>query len=240
MKNKNSEKLRRQINKLDAEIHSIENIQPPGEMDEDFYTMLEEQRRIIKPDFIVEERAAGFWSKFFGVWSATPLIQVAAGVIILIGGIFIGTNFGSEKKTKPDITKIQEEFFEMKEMLMYSLIENESPSQRIKAVNFTEEIESPDDKLLDLLIKTLNDDDNLNVRMASAYALGNFNEINKVKEAFIYALENETDTGMQIILINLLVQAGDKKAIKSLNKMLENNTIPPLVRDRAEKALQKL
>ena len=202
--------------------------------------MLEKQKKLIKPDIIVEEKAPSFWSKVFGVWSVSPVIQVAAGFAILIGGIIIGLNVRSINNSGTGLADMQKEFIEMKEMLMYSLIENESPSQRIKAVNYTEEFEIPDEKLINVLINTLKNDEILNVRMAAAYALANNSDNKKVKAAFIYALENEEDPGMQIIIINLLAQAGAKNALEPLNRILRNNETPLLVKDRAVRAIQTL
>ncbi|MFC2132630.1 HEAT repeat domain-containing protein [Bacteroidota bacterium] len=228
----------KQIEFLFQEATSGKNILPPDQLDEEFYYMLNEQKKIIKPGLFVKEKNSSFWSKVFGISSVSPIIQIAAGLIILIAGVLTGLNIKSAGSSSGDLADMKEEMKNIKEMLMYSLIENESPSQRIKAVSFTEEIEIPDTRLVEVLIETMNTDKNINVRMAAVYALGRYTKFEIVRDAFLTALEKQKDPGMQITIINMLVIAGERKAIEPFNKLLKNNETSALVKDRAVRALQ--
>lgn len=229
-----------QIKFLYQLIDNSDNNLPPEQLDNDFYSMLENQKKIIKPSFVVNEKAPTLWSKIFGVWEVSPLIQIAAAVIILITGLFIGLNIRPFNTSSADVVVMQEEIKSMKEMLVYSLINNDSPSQRIKAVNYSEDIKIPDKRLAEVLIKTLNSDENVNVRMAAAYALGRYTDSDEVMEAFINALEKEKDPGMQITIINLLVQTKDKNAIETFNSLIRKNETPILVKDQAVRAIHTM
>jgi len=229
-----------QIKSLYQLIDNTENSLPPEQLDNEFYNMLENQKKHIKPSLVVNEKAPTLWSRIFGVWEVTPLIQLAAAIIILITGLFIGLNIRPLNNSSTDVSSMQEEIKSMKEMLMYSLIDNDSPSQRIKAVNYSEDIVIPDSRLVEVLIKTLHKDDNINVRMAAAYALGRYTKSDKVMEALITALEQEKDPGMQITIINLLAKTGDKNTIESFNRLIRKNETPLLVKDQAVRAMQTI
>ena len=83
-------------------------------------------------------------------WSS-PLIRIAAGVAILIAGIWIGHFITREKKidTTGQLAELKDEMRDVKEMLMFSMLNGESASQRIKAVNYSSEIQYPNQKVID-------------------------------------------------------------------------------------------
>jgi hypothetical protein len=110
-----------------------------------------------------------------------------------------------------DMVALQQEVKEMKQLVMLSLLENQSASERIRAVSYAEALPGLDPAVREALIRTLDGDQNLNVRLAAAEALGRFPDSEEVRQALVGALERQPDPMLQITLIHLLVNMEEKE-----------------------------
>ena len=128
----------------------------------------------------------------------------------------------------------------MKQLVMLSLLENQSASERIRAVSYAEALPGLDPAVRDALIRTLDGDQNLNVRLAAAEALGRFPGNEAVRQALIGALERQPDPMLQITLIHLLVNMEEKRAARSIEKLIRRDSTPEVVRSLARKGLNAL
>jgi hypothetical protein len=179
-----------------------------------------------------------------------PIWNVAAAVVLLIGGIGIGALVSSRKGSNPSsnpntntpeqLVAMQKEIKEMKEVLMYSLINDESASQRIKAVSYTEEMSNPDQKVIETLVSTLNHDKNINVRLAALYSLGSWADNRMVRDSLVASLPRQTEPLIQVMLINLLAEKKDSRIVAPVQEILSNKKTLPVVKDAAEKSLKTL
>ncbi len=161
-----------------SESQQILNLIPKGEMEKpddslriNFYHMLHsEMRKSEKRSRISEYEPALPW--YSNNW-----YRVAAAIALLISGTFIGlllhTGF-SNSYTSNELKQLQTEVSELKETAMFTMLKEESSSDRIQAVRYVEDLDNPDQNVIGVLIKTLNRDKNVNVRMAAAYALSRF------------------------------------------------------------------
>ena len=114
---------------------------------------------------------------------SSPIWKVAAAIVLLVGGAWIGSILQEKKDEKPDqLASLQKEVKEMKQVLLFSLIDDESASQRIKAVSYAEEMSNPNQDVIDALMNTLNNDKNANVRLASLYSLARWADKRTVRE----------------------------------------------------------
>ena len=128
----------------------------------------------------------------------------------------------------------------MKRLVMLSLLENQSASERIRAVSYAEALPGLDPAVRDALIRTLDGDQNLNVRLAAAEALGRFPDSEEVRQALVSALESQPDPMLQITLIHLLVNMEEKRAARSIEKLIRRDSTPEVVRSLARKGLNAL
>jgi hypothetical protein len=182
-------------------------------------------------------------------WSS-PVWKVAAAVILLFGGIGIGALISSRKvsnlnpnpntNTPEQLVTMQKEIKEMKEVLMFSLIDDESASQRIKAVSYAEEMSNPDQKVIGALVGTLNHDKNVNVRLAALYSLGSWADNRMVRDSLVASLSKQTEPLIQVMLINLLAEKKDSRIVAPIQEILSNKKTLPVVKDAAEKSLKTL
>jgi len=163
--------------------------------------------------------------------------RVAASFLILISGILIGLKFGNNSQNEVELLSLQQEVSDVKQMLIFSKLDQQSASQRIQAVNYAREIPDPDYKIVNALIKTMNTDENTNVRMAAIQALSKFSRDKVVVNALVSSLENQTDPLLQITLINILVDLKEQAAVESIKKLLEQQETHETVKKMAEKGL---
>ena len=211
--------------------------EPDSSLRMDFHRMLKESMDQL------DTEGAGPAKKSITVnWNFT-LGRMAAGIAILIAGALIGFSVQKGFNSSPQaeqIDKLQMEVGAMKEALMFTLLEQESPSQRIQAVNYTVEIPNPDTSIIHVLIHTLNKDNNVNVRVAAAYSLAKFTEHAAVRDSLINSLKIQTDPILQVILMNILVENKETRAVEAMRELvLDQNTLGE-VRDIAENSINVL
>jgi hypothetical protein len=224
--------------------------QPGPGLRENFQLMLQSELNMETTDRLLHEgeesraepglthqRGRGKLRVLNGTWW-----RVAAAVVLLSGGIGIGMLLSSRKlsNTPDQLTAMQKEIKEMKEMLLYSLIDDESASQRIKAVGYAEEISNPDQKVMEVLVGTLNHDKNVNVRLAALYSLASFSDNRVVRDSLVASLPRQTEPLIQVMLINLLAAKKDSRAIGPIQEIISNKNTLPAVKEAAQESLKTL
>jgi Putative zinc-finger len=173
---------------------------------------------------------------------AAPVWRVAAAIILLAGGIGIGAALKSrpapEPSTNETLAALRQEVKEMKEEVMLNMIDDESASQRIKAVSYAEDMPSPNQEVIDVLVNTLNRDKNVNVRLAALYSLQRFADRRAVRDSLVNSLRNQTEPIIQVVLINLLAEKRDARAIKPIQDIMTDKKTLKEVKDAAQRSLK--
>jgi len=156
-------------------------------------------------------------------------IKVAASILIVFSAFLLG-------KYQPNTLSSKEK--NTAEVL--TLLEDSSASKRILAVTNAEDFTHKDTKIIEALINRLFFDKNTNVRLAAAEALSKFSSEILVRDALIKSLETDKNTTVQIELITILSKIQEKRAIKPMEKMLENEETPQYVKQQLELNLSTL
>jgi len=220
---------------------------PPPALRENFNMMLQSELNMQATTTIIEEfpatageaRPAGRTVSF-----SSPWWRIAAAVILLAGGIGIGMSIRTKPSepaaasTSNEIAAMRKELKEMKEEVMFNLINDESASQRIKAVSYVEQMSSPDQQVIDALLHTLDHDKSVNVRLASLYSLSRFADRQAVRDSLVTSLKLQTDPIVQVVLINLLGEKRETKAIVPIKDIMTNKKTLPEVKDAARRSLK--
>lgn len=227
----------------------------PGEtLRDNFNTLLQSEMNIVSMTHLLEENAtegaddAGSQRKASRARRTGTLLpfsgpawKMAAATILLVGGAWIGSIFQQKKDAQPDqLAYLQKEVKEMKQVLLFSLIDDQSASQRIKAVSYAEEMSNPNQDVIDALMNTLNNDKNANVRLASLYSLARWADSRTVRDSLVLSLGKQTEPIVQIVLINLLAEKRETRAIAPLKAILSNGKSMKEVKDAAQKGLKVL
>ena len=107
-------------------------------------------------------------------------------------------------------------------------------------MTYAGDLDNADDKVIDVLIKTLNTDKNVNVRMAAAYALSKFADQRAVCDSLVKSLSNQNDPILQVTLINILAERKVKSALRPIQEIIANKSTLKEVRAVAENSLRVL
>lgn len=170
-------------------------------------------------------------------------LRIAASIILVAGGVLIGTRLtpGIQiPQGSAEIASLKNEVKEIKETLMFNGLNDESATERIKAVNYVEEMHNPDQKVMNALLSTMNKDKNVNVRLAALYSVAKFAGSQTVRDSLVASLPRQTEPIMQIVLINILTERKEIKAIGPIRDILSDKKTMKPVKDIAAKGLQLL
>jgi HEAT repeat protein len=99
----------------------------------------------------------------------------------------------------------------------------------------------PDEQVEQALLRAVNHDSNVNVRLSAVDALEKLARANPaVRQALVDAIPVQDSPLVQIALIEVLVQLNESNAAPELRKLAKNAQADESVRQRAQWALDKL
>ncbi len=218
----------RELDALDERISGADVGVPSLKLDDGFYAMLAKEKKKHRGYSITLPS----WSFF------TPRFAMAS--VILILGFAAGYWF---RKPGPvtEVAALTQEVSELKEMMMLSLLQNESASDRLRAVSLSREI-GPSSALnvTDALFTTLNNDPSVNVRLAALEALTPYLNDGRVRELLIRSIGNQESPLIQVSLAELMAAIQEKKSVTELKKLLESEKIPAEVKEKIQKTIAVL
>lgn len=180
----------------------------------------------------------GFLSRLQELWSFQPQLKMAYALLLLCTGL--GTGLYINKKNPAEMARMSSEISEMKQMMVLSLIENPSATERIRAVSLTNEIRNVDDQVIEALLSTLNHDPNDNVRLMTLEALTELADNPKVREGLVQSIVSQTSPIMQSAMADVMLKLQEKKSVKPLKKMLDRDDLNSTVKDKLEQTIQEI
>lgn len=205
-------------------MEKLESLEPSTQLDQKFYAFLEEEQQASPKSKRTQLKAN--YKMLFQVAAALALILMIAAVTILVS-----------QQNKIDALAVE---MKKKEDNMLALLKAQSVSNRIKAVNISYKMSSPNDLIISSLIKVMNTDKSSNVRLAAIEALHKFADDFKVKNALVESLHQQTDPSLQIVLINILVELKEESVIDQLESIINDAEVKEVVKDEAHLGLFKL
>jgi hypothetical protein len=215
---------------------------PSPNLRKNFYTMLESfqeglsRKKQGHPMF-------NLIKKFF-VWPGRPIYQFSLTIIFLVigftTGYFLTSSPTPQYQTTNEITQLRNQVQQMRQQLVISLLNQQSPSQRLKGITWSSTVENPDKKTLEALLHTLNYDPNINVRLSAVDALYLFSYHPMIKKGLIESLSRQTSSLVQMALIDLMVEMREKRAVNALKQLIQNNKLNPKVKERAKICIEQL
>jgi hypothetical protein len=170
------------------------------------------------------------------------VLQFALALILLVAGYLVGRYVRPAETQLPDpeIAQLRTELRDMREMVVLSLIQQQSASERLKGVSWSNQIEQPDSPVLTALLDTLMHDSNVNVRLACIDALRKFGEQQVVRRGLLTAFDRQESPLVQIALIDLVVELKETESVGALRKLADDVTVNDIVRQRARWGLEQL
>jgi hypothetical protein len=217
------------------EIDEIKVPEPSPEMDWKFQAMLEEAK---KARFL-EERSPVRRQRLFFESRPRLLPRLAATLSLLIVGWFLGYQV-TPRPERGQIDTLVSEVREMKKTVMLAMLENSSAVERMKAVHFAQELSGPDEAVLNALVRTVNDDPNVNVRLMAVDVLALNADHPKVREALVQAIVRQESPLVQLALAEVMLALNEKRAVEPIRKIIASPLVDYAVKAKLEASVRQL
>lgn len=173
-------------------------------------------------------------------WFRTPLGGLAWGAAVLALGIFAGTFTSRVSTHTEELSAMRTELTSMRQMVVLSMLQQQSASERLQGVSFSQREAHADPQVIAALLHTLRYDQSVDVRLAALDALGrNANQI-QVHSGVADALRYQQSPLVQVALIDQLVEWRDPGLNERLREFQRSGNLNPAVEQRTEWALAKL
>jgi hypothetical protein len=219
----------RELNKLDEQMLKMEMPSPSLRTDDLFYSMLANEKRKAK---------RGLFSFQFPDWNIL-LPRLAFAMVMIVAG-FAGGYYLHRPTVNPEVQVLTTQVSELKEMMMLSLLEKESASDRLRAVSLTNEMDNVSAKVTLALFQTLNNDNNVNVRLAALEALKSYTKDGEVRRKLIESISKQDSPLVQLELAQLMVSIQEKKSVTELKKLLDSEATPKEVKNKIKQSIDVL
>ena len=238
--------LQEMTRKLDA----LPAAEPSPRLRENFYAMLEtHQREADAPSPFALAR--GRIDRFFAaLLPAQPALQFAFALALLIGGLLAGQHYlarpavaaapVADAAAQLKIAELEAKVNSMGQLVTYSLLQQQSTSDRLQTVLTSMDVKSPDRKVLTDLVGALAFDPSINVRLSAVEALAQHTDDSLVRAGVLSALPRERAPLVQVAMIELLAGARDLSALPVFEKLSRDEATDINVRDAARRALAVL
>ncbi|HKK44435.1 MAG TPA: HEAT repeat domain-containing protein [Balneolaceae bacterium] len=225
----------KQMERLYNQLGKLPDSEPTNQLRENFYEMLnaEKEQQISKIVRKVVSRIIEFFTlkrvQFLGGAAAIFLVGLLAGNLL--------TPFRDYRK---QMNHLNSQVSQMRKVMMLNLLDASSPSERLKAVNIGTEIASADDRVIEALLTTLNNDPNVNVRLASIEALVKHANNPKVRQGLVEAISKQKSPQIQVALADAMEALQETRSIDDLEKLLRQKQLDSNVRDKVQHTIAAL
>ena len=212
-------------------LESLPQEKPSEALRQRFYAMLHDWGAEKKRRRSLRERLDGWHASW---WRRQPVFQLGLALACLAAGIVLGPRL-----RRNELAQLRSEIQSTRRLVTISMLQQQSPSQRLQGVSFSYELQEPDPDVIQALLLTLDTDPNVNVRLAAVDALGQFPDLPEVRRGLVDSFQRQTSPLMQIALIDLLVPAPDPDLAAMLQRVAEDPKLHESVRQRAQWGLQR-
>ena len=237
---KNNSELQKQLQEtqdaydLFSKINAIEVPRFSQVEDVKFYKMLGSEKSKQMP------RTESFWVKLVNKGFLRPALYGAAM-------LFIGIVFGNIYTiNKMELTNNDNNLNairygnKMQGLAVVSMLQLPSASKRLQAVSLVENNQNADDVVISALFNTLNNDNNVNVRLSVLDTLSQFSHSAKVRARLVSSITNQNSPMVQVAIAELMLYMQEGNAVKPLKQLLDNKDLIEPVREKILYAVNEL
>jgi hypothetical protein len=177
-----------------------------------------------------------------GWWPARPAWQAAFSAVLLLAGALGGHYALGTRGAEPrgEMAQLKDQVENLRQLVALSMLNQSSPSARLRGVTYAYQMAEPDKQVEQALLYTVNHDSNVNVRLSAVDALAKYAVNPEVRRAMVDSIAVQDSPLVQVSLIDWLVQGNYRDAVPALRKLVQNASIDPEVRQRAQAGLDKL
>jgi len=205
-------------------------------MDHQFFEYLESE--VQKNQSAKSNWASELLSSFR--WLLKP--QLAYGIVLLgvglLGGYLLNTNGQEQGIENPVVTNNEAE--ELREKYVLTLLEQPSANKRLQGVNEVIKMDEATESITRALFATLNNDSNVNVRLAAVESLSRYVDNPEVRMGLITSITQQNSPIVQIALADLMVALQEKEAIESMEELLKKPDIDTTVSKKLKESINQI
>jgi hypothetical protein len=177
----------------------------------------------------------------FSWWPLAPAWQFAAAACLLVLGLYAGSMRPWERgSNSQELATLRSEVQNMRQLVALSLLQQQSASDRLRGVTYSYRVESSDTEVLSALLRTVNSDTNVNVRLAAVDALRPFLDSPVARRGIVQALPKQSSPLVQVGLLDLVREMRDSEAAVDVKSLIANENLDETVRQRAQMVAAEL
>lgn len=214
---------------INSAFDSMPELEPPDEDPVNF-------RKVIDNEVIGQSRKRNLTVP----WYIYVPVSIAASLMIFYGGYHLGNRDSSPLTDHDELAELKKEMTETKNLMILTLLSQQSASKRIQAANYAAELDELEPEVMKGLLNSLSHDNSTNVRLATLETLARYSGDPVVRMELVNAFGNQDDPVIQINMINLMVMINEKSSAGALLKLVEDESTSPIVKEQAEKGLEVL
>jgi len=185
------------------------------------------------------EKRGGVWS-----WLRSPVGAVAWSAALLVIGVFAGNSLGNRPThsmaDQGEIAAMHSELTNMRQLVVLSMLQQQSASERLQGVSYSQREGQLDPQVVAALVHTLRYDNSVDVRLAALDALSRHGGQPQVHRDVMEALQEQQSPLVQVALIDQMLEWRDADTAQRLRNFAQSPNLNPTVRQRADWALSKL
>jgi len=221
-----------ELKQLNAGLNSAAVPEPGPRMQQRFYAMLEAEkgRAATKPAYR--------WSHLAS--NGLYLRNLGFALALFMVGLLVGDLFNPLSSREDKIDMLTTEVSQMREVMMISLLENESPVERLRAVNISHKVTNNNTRVVEALLSTLNNDTNVNVRIAAVDALVERGAMPEARMGLINAITQQDSPMVQVALADAMISLQEPKSVGQFQKLLAQDDLNHTVRNKIENTILAL
>jgi len=231
------------LQEISLKLDRLPPVAPSPRLRAQFYAMLETHRRAAdapSPFALMRSRLDRI---FAALLPARPALQFALVCFVLAAGLLVGARFlhpPVDPATADTIAKLQRKVDSMVPLVTYSVLQQQSTTERLKTVLGTLNLKQSDQQVVNGLLNALAFDPSVNVRLSALEALYPHADQPAVRSAVTASLPREPSPLVQVTMIDFLAASHDPTAFSTIEGISQNQTYDQVVRDAARRALAQL
>ncbi|MEM1323763.1 MAG: HEAT repeat domain-containing protein [Bacteroidota bacterium] len=216
---------------------------------------LQEQIQFEAPEVDNREERAAFWEALQAeqkhaaptkqglmerIFQFFSPVQITYSLALLVFGLALGLWLRPATGDNQQIGQLSAEVQQMKEMMMLTMLDKPSSSERLKAVSMSQDINEASEAVVNALFRTLNQDKNVNVRLATIEALSNYADSPSTRQRLIKSIRFQDSPLVQMALAELMVRMQERGSIDALEQLLGRDNVPEEVKTKIKSSIDIL
>ncbi|MCX7553980.1 HEAT repeat domain-containing protein [Marinicella sp. S1101] len=213
----------------------LDQAEPSTDMDKNFYQMLNAEVKLSK------QTKTTTIQRLSQLFSLPVLRRFGMAFGFVAFGVFVGHYWHLlNQQTTLQAQQVAMKDQQIQALTVLSLLDMPSANKRMLAVSLANTTNQPDAVVVDALLNTLRQDQNINVRLEALDVLAQLSGQDKVRQGLIQAIAYQQSPMLQIAIANLMLQLNEKQAIEPLQNLLKQPDLMQPVRTQLETTVEGL